>query len=70
MNKMYDLKDVTGGLLIPGVEVNTSPDDRFLAEDVQMIQYDASKKYFTNVGDVLDFEGTTTDITPADLINS
>src|SRR6478609_9114051 len=46
MNKMYDLKDVTGGLLIPGVEVNTSPDDRFLAEDVQMIQYDASKKYF------------------------
>ena len=70
MNKMYDLKDVKGGLLIPGIEVNTSPEDRFLAEDVQMIQYDASKKYFENVGDILDFEGTTTKITPKDLVNS
>lgn len=70
MNKMYDLKDVTGGLLLDGVEVNTSPTDRFLAEDVQMIQYNAANKYFENVGDVLDFEGTTTEITPKDLINS
>lgn len=70
MNKMYDLKDVTGGLLLDGVEVNTSPEDRFLTEDVQMIQYDAANKYFENVGEVLDFEGTTTDITPEDLINS
>jgi branched-chain amino acid transport system substrate-binding protein len=70
MNKMYDLKDLTGGLLLDGVEVNTSPDDRFLAEDVQMIQYNAANKYFENVGDVLDFEGTTPDITPEDLINS
>ena len=44
--------------------------NRFLAEDVQMIQYDAANKYFTNVGEVLDFEGTTPDITPADLIES
>lgn len=70
MNKMYDLKDVTGGLLLDGVEVNTSPEDRFLAEDVQMIQYNAADGYFENVGEVLDFEGTTTDITPEDLINS
>jgi branched-chain amino acid transport system substrate-binding protein len=70
MNKMYDLKDITGGLLLDGVEVNTSPEDRFLAEDVQMIQYNAANKYFENVGDVLDFEGTTTKITPKDLIES
>jgi len=70
MNKMYDLKDLTGGLLLDGVEVNTSPTDRFLAEDVQMIQYNAKNKYFENIGDVLDFEGTTPDITPKDLINS
>lgn len=70
MNKMYELKDLTGGLLLDGVEVNTSPTDRFLAEDVQMIQYNAANKYFENVGEVLDFEGTTTDITPGDLINS
>lgn len=70
MNKMYDLKDLTGGLLLDGVEVNTSPEDRFLAEDVQMIQYNAANKYFENVGEVLDFEGTTPDITPEDLIES
>ncbi|MFN8019647.1 MAG: ABC transporter substrate-binding protein [Acidimicrobiales bacterium] len=70
MNQMYDLKDVTGGLLIDGVKVNTSTEDRFLTEDVQMIQYDAANKYFTNVGPVLDFDGTTPDITPKDLINS
>ncbi|MCB1037926.1 MAG: ABC transporter substrate-binding protein, partial [Acidimicrobiales bacterium] len=70
MNAMYDLQDVTGGLLIDGVTVNTSADDRFLAENVQMIQYDAAAEHFNNVGDVLDFEGKTADITPKDLIES
>jgi branched-chain amino acid transport system substrate-binding protein len=70
MNKMYELEGMTGGLLLDGVEVNTSPEDRFLAEDVQMIQYNAANKYFENIGEVLDFEGTTTDITPDNLINS
>lgn len=70
MNQMYDLKDVTGGLLVDGVTVNTSKDDRFLAENVQMIQYDAAASHFNNVGDVLDFEGKTAEITPKDLINS
>ena len=70
MNAMYDLSDLSAGLLIDGVTINTSEDDRYLAENVQMIQYDAANAYFTNVGDVLDFEGTTADITPEDLINS
>lgn len=70
MNAMYDLKGLSGGLLLDGVTVNTSPEDRFLAEDLQLIQYDAANKYFTNIGDVLDFEGKTTEVTPAGLINS
>lgn len=70
MNAMYEIEDLSAGLLIDGVTVNTSADDRYLAENVQMIQYDAANAYFTNVGDVLDFEGTTADITPEDLINS
>ncbi len=70
MNAMYELDGLTAGLLLDGVEVNTSPEDRFLAEDVQMIQYNAANKYFENVGEVLDFEGTTPDITPEGLINS
>lgn len=70
MNAMYNLKDLKGGLLIDGVSVNTSPDDRFLAEDVQLVQYNADKAYFENASEVLDFEGTTTEITPEDLINA
>ena len=70
MNKMYDLKDITGGLLIPGVSVNTSSKDRFLTEDIQLIQYDSAKKYFSDIGDVIDAEGTTASITPKGLINN
>lgn len=70
MNKMYNLKDVTGGLLIPGVKVNTSPEDRFLTEDIQLIQYNAANKYFADLGGVIDAEGTTTKVTPKDLINN
>ena len=70
VNAMYELEGLTAGLLLDGVTVNTSADDRFLAEDVQLIQYDADNAYFTNVGDVLDFEGTTTELTPPELIES
>ena len=49
-----------------------SADDAYLAENVQTIQYkyvSDTEAYFENVGDILDFEGKTKDITPEDLIN-
>ncbi|QXC60462.1 ABC transporter substrate-binding protein [Aquihabitans sp. G128] len=58
------------GLLIDGVDAKMSADDPYLAENLQLIQYDAGNKYFTNVGDVIDFEGKTADLTPKDLIDS
>jgi branched-chain amino acid transport system substrate-binding protein len=70
MNAMYEIDDLSAGLLIDGATVNTSEDDRFLVENVQLIQYDAGNAYFTNVGDVLDFEGQTAELTPPDLIES
>jgi branched-chain amino acid transport system substrate-binding protein len=63
-----DLADI--GLMIPGATVKTSKDDPFVAENLQIVQYDAAAKHFDNVGDILDFEGKTADLTPADLINS
>ncbi len=57
------------GLTVDGVKLKMSADDPFLAEDLQLIQYDAAAKYFENVGDVIDFEGKTADLTPEDLIN-
>ncbi|CAN5796501.1 hypothetical protein BH10ACT1_BH10ACT1_35170 [soil metagenome] len=66
--RTIDTKDL--GLLIDGVNAKMSADDPYLAENLQLIQYDATNKYFTNVGDVIDFEGKTKDLTPEDLINS
>ncbi len=43
-------------------------DDPFLAENLQLIQYDSANKYFENVGEVIDFEGKTAELTPEDLI--
>lgn len=57
------------GLALDGVKIKMGADDPFLAENLQLIQYDATNKYFENIGDVIDFEGKTADLTPEDLIN-
>ena len=57
------------GLLLDGVQAKMSADDPFMAENLQLIQYDAANKYFQNVGQIIDFEGKTAEVTPADLIN-
>ena len=67
MHNIDGIKDV--GLLIPGVEVKTGPDDPYLAENLQIVQYDAAGSHFVNVGDVIDYEGKTSEDTPKDLIS-
>lgn len=57
------------GMLVEGVTLKMGADDAFLAENVQTVQYDAKAAHFNNVGEILDFEGKTTEITPGDLIN-
>ena len=57
------------GLALDGVQIKMGADDPFLAENLQLIQYDSANKYFENVGEVIDFEGKTADLTPEDLIN-
>lgn len=70
MNAMYELDGLTSGLMIDGSTVTTSADDRYLAENVQLVQYDAAGAYFNYLGEVLDYEGQTADLTPPDLIES
>ncbi|MGI8709456.1 MAG: hypothetical protein ACR2LA_00450, partial [Acidimicrobiales bacterium] len=70
MNKLHNLEGIEGGLLLDGVKVNTSADDAYMVENLQLIQYDAAKKYFKDVGKLLDFGGKTKEVTPEDLINS
>ncbi len=57
------------GLALDGVMIKMGADDPFLAENLQLIQYDAANQYFENVGEVIDFEGKTAELTPEDLIN-
>lgn len=71
MEAMRSIDGITGvGMLVDGVEVRTSADDPFLAENLQLVQYDGAAGHFNNVGEVLDFEGQTAELTPEDLINN
>lgn len=63
-----DTKDL--GMLVKGVTLKMNADDAFLAESVQLVKYDAKGEHFNNVGDLLDYEGKTAEITPKDLIDS
>ena len=39
-----------------------------MGETVQVVQYDFAKKYFDDVGELVDYEGKTSDATPKELI--
>ncbi len=69
VNTMRTIDTKGLGLLIDGVNAKMSADDPYLAENLQLIKYDAGNKYFTNLGDIIDFEGKTKDLTPKDLVN-
>jgi branched-chain amino acid transport system substrate-binding protein len=71
MQTVRSLDGVGGGMLLPDVTVTTdSPDDPFMGETIQMVQYDAAAAHFNNVGDLIDFEGQTPDLTPEELIQA
>jgi branched-chain amino acid transport system substrate-binding protein len=71
MESLRSMKGVKGvGLMIDGFSITTNGDtDPFMGEQMQFVQYDAAKKYFHDIGTVLDFEGQTAKFTPAALIN-
>jgi len=69
MNALRSLDGVEGGLLLPGVSVTTDGDeDPFMGETLQTVQYDAAAAHFNNIGDPLDYEGKTLELTPENLV--
>jgi branched-chain amino acid transport system substrate-binding protein len=71
MQTLRTLDGVEGGLLLPGISVTTNgEEDPYMGETVQLVQYDAAAAHFNNVGDLIDFEGQTTDLTPPELIQA
>lgn len=70
MESVRNLDGLTSGLLLEGVEVTTGPDDSYMGESVTLIQYDAAAQHFSELGEVIDLEGETTELTPEDLITA
>jgi branched-chain amino acid transport system substrate-binding protein len=71
MQTLRTLDGVEGGLLLPGISVTTNgEEDPYMGETVQLVQYDAAAAHFNNVGDLVDFEGQTADLTPPELIQA
>ena len=71
MQTLRTLDGVEGGLLLPGISVTTNgEEDPYMGETVQLVQYDAAAAHFNNVGEVIDFEGQTPELTPEELIKA
>jgi branched-chain amino acid transport system substrate-binding protein len=72
MQSLRNLDVTDTGLLLPGVTLETSADDLFMGEDVQLVRYDfegeGARNHFSAVGDLTDLEGRTAEFTPPDLI--
>lgn len=70
LNAIRNIDTEDLGMTVDGVKIKMSDDDAFMAENVQMVQYDAGEAHFNNVGDILDYEGRTREITPEGLVDS
>ncbi|WCO67549.1 ABC transporter substrate-binding protein [Iamia majanohamensis] len=69
MDSVRNMEDVSTGLMLDGVSVTNGPEDNFLGETVQLVQYDAAEVHFDEIGELIDFEGQTAELTPEELIN-
>lgn len=72
MESLHNLDVTDVGLLLPDVTIHTEGEDQFMGEQVQLAQYhyegENARNHFTAVGDLSDYEGQTTELTPEDLI--
>ena len=71
MNMLHALpgvKDV--GLQLPDSTWTTGPNDNFIGETFQMVQYNASQGHTDPVGSLIDDNGKTASLSPQELLNS
>lgn len=61
------------GLLLPGVSTTTGEGDAFMGESLQLAQYEfrgpEARNHFVLQGDLIAFEGRTSELTPEDLVS-
>jgi len=51
MRQAANLKDFSGDMLLPGIKINTSPDDFFPIEQMQLMKFDG--QVWRRSGDVI-----------------
>jgi len=73
MESLHNLDVSDVGMLLPGVTVTTGEGDAYMGESLQLAQYefigDGERNHFVPTGELVDFEGQTTELTPEELIN-
>jgi len=69
MTAARNIDPTSVGLVFEGAKLHSGKNDPYLGEQFQLVQYDASKGYFNNVGSLVDYDGKTASFTPPDLIN-
>jgi branched-chain amino acid transport system substrate-binding protein len=73
MESLHNLDVTDVGLLLPGVTVTTGEGDAYMGESLQLAQYEylgeGERNHFVPTGDLVGFEGQTSELTPEDLIN-
>jgi branched-chain amino acid transport system substrate-binding protein len=70
METARTLSDLEGiGLQLPDAVWNVDAEDWFLGEQFNLVQYSGADGYFKPVGEMIDLEGRTGEITPESLVN-
>jgi branched-chain amino acid transport system substrate-binding protein len=70
MEQAYNLDDLTTGLSLPDSTFNTSLEDKYPEEVLQLMQYNEAEGFYDFLGDPQDFEGQTRDLTPDSVLNA
>ena len=69
MEAVRHIDGVSAGTLLPDISVTTDgEDDPYMGETLNLMQYSAADGYFSLVGEPIDFEGQSKDVTAEDLI--
>ncbi len=68
MESIRNMDGLTTPLGHEGVTFTTGPDDAFMGESFVLVQYNGPEAHFEEIGELIDFEGQTAEVTPEALI--
>jgi branched-chain amino acid transport system substrate-binding protein len=70
MEQAFNLQDLIVGLALPESAFNTSLEDKYPEEVLQLMQYNEANGYYDFLGEPQDFEGQTAELTPESVLNA